>query len=135
MVDSSDVTAGTNATAAQYNNMRKDLMLGKRIPGTETDSATVTVDWSDTTKGNIRSVTLGGNRTLAFSNVTVGQSILIRVIQDGTGNRTLSWPAGSKFPSGSAPTLSTAGGAIDAFYVYCSGSGVYEVMYAGFNLS
>jgi hypothetical protein len=132
MADSSDVTAGINATALQYNNLRKDLVLGKKIIGTESDGATVTIDWSDLTKGLIRTVTLGGNRTLAYSNVTIGQAILLRVVQDGVGSRTLAWPSGSKFPGGVAPTLSTAAAAVDSFMIYCPSSGVYEVYFAGF---
>ena len=110
-------------------------MLGKRILNAETDGATVTIDWSDVTKGNIRTITLGGNRTIAFSNVTVGQAILIRPIQDGVGSRTVAWPAGIKWPSGSAPTLSTAVGAIDAFLIVCTAGGEYDGYFAGFGLA
>lgn len=135
MPDSSAVTAGTNATADQYNNLRKDVLLGKRILNAETDGATITIDWSDVTKGNVRSATIAGNRTIAFSNVTVGQAILIRIIQDGTGSRTISWPAGIKWPSGNAPTLSTSPGAIDAFLIVCVSSGVYDGYFAGFGMA
>lgn len=135
MPDSNAVTAGTNATADQYNNLRKDVLLGKKILNAETDSATVTIDWSDVTKGNVRAITLGGNRTIAFSNVTVGQAVLIRLIQDGVGSRTVAWPSGIKWPSGSAPTLSTAVGAIDAFLIVCTASGEYDGYFAGFGLA
>lgn len=135
MPDSSAVTAGQNATADQYNNLRKDVLLGKRILNTETDGATITIDWSDVTKGNVRSVTLEGSRTIAFSNVTVGQAILIRLIQDGVGGRTVAWPSGIKWPSGNAPTLSSAAGAIDAFLIVCVSSGVYDGYFAGFGLA
>ena len=135
MTDSSAVTAGVNATAAQYNNLRADTLLAKNILGVETDQATITIDWSDITKGKIRSFTLGGNRTIAFSNVAVGQAILVRVIQDGTGSRTVAWPAGIKWPSGNAPTLSTTAGAIDSFLIVCASSGVYDGYFAGFGLA
>lgn len=129
-MDSSEVVAGTNATATQYNNGRKDLVLGKHVAGTETDGATVTIDWSDKTKGKIRTVTLGGNRTLAFSNPTQWQTIILRIVQDGTGSRTVTWPATSKFPYAVTPTLSTGAADIDAFGILCvqaGGSPIYEI--------
>jgi uncharacterized protein YaiE (UPF0345 family) len=81
-----------------------------------TDGATITPDFS---LGNNFSVTLGGNRTLANpSNMTVGQSGVIYVTQDGTGSRTLSYGTYWKFSGGTAPTLTTTASATDAlFYV------------------
>jgi hypothetical protein len=71
---------------------------------TITDGTTVTLDQS---AGANHKVTLGGNRTLALTNPTVGQSVLLQVVQDATGSRTLSYPATIKWPSGTAPTLTT----------------------------
>ena len=59
-------------------------------------------------------VTLTDNRTLAApSNATAGQTGLIYVIQDGTGNRTLGYNTVFKFVSGSAPVLTTTTNAVD----------------------
>lgn len=124
--NSSDVTAGTNATATQYNNLRKDLVLGVSDLGTETDGATITIDWSDKTKGKIRTVTLAGNRTLAFSNVTVGQSIILRVIQDSTGSRTLDFPANIKWRGSAEPSLIPTANKMDVFAFLCTSSGQYD---------
>ena len=77
-----------------------------------TDGATITPDFST---GNNFSVTLGGNRTLANpTNMTVGQSGIIYVSQDATGSRTLAYGSYWKFPSGTAPTLTTTASAVDA---------------------
>ena len=75
-----------------------------------TDGATVTVDCS---LGSNFRWTIGGNRTFANpTNPTDGQVINVRIIQDGTGNRT--WTLGSKFYfSGGDPVLSTAANAKD----------------------
>ena len=135
MVDSSAVTAGTNATADQYNNLRQDTLLAKNILGTETDQATVTIDWSDITKGKARDIILGGNRTIAFSNVTVGQWLVINPIQDATGSRTATWPSGINWPGGTAPTLTATANAIDTFTFHCTASGVYRGYFAGFGLA
>lgn len=78
---------------------------------TLTDGATITPNMND---ANDYKVTLGGNRTLANpTNLTAGQKGLIFVVQDGTGGRTLSYGTYWKFEGGTAPTLSTAAGAID----------------------
>lgn len=77
-----------------------------------TDAATITPDFS---VANNFSVTLGGNRTLANpTNLTVGQSGIIYVSQDGTGSRTLAYGSYWKFPGGTAPTLTTTASAVDA---------------------
>jgi hypothetical protein len=81
---------------------------------TLTDAATIPVDMS-TFYNAI--VTLGGNRTLGQpSNAPVGQSGVIRIVQDGTGSRTLSYHADWKFAFGSDPTLSTTAGAVDLLF-------------------
>ena len=82
-----------------------------------TDGATITPDFA---LANNFSVTLGGNRTLANpTNLTTGQSGVIRIAQDGTGSRTLAYGSYWKFPGGTAPTLTTAASSIDilAYYV------------------
>lgn len=119
MVDSTDVVAGTNATATQYNNLRKDLFLGKQTIGAETDAATITIDLSTLAKGKIRTVTLGGNRTIAFSNPdAAGQSFILILKQDGTGNRTVTWPT-VKWVNSITPTLSTGAAKYDIFaFIY-----------------
>ena len=84
---------------------------------TLTDAATVAIDLS---LGNHFQVTLAGNRTLgAPTNVVAGQSGVIRVVQDGTGSRTLAYNSVFKFPGGTAPTLTTTANAVDllAFHV------------------
>ena len=77
---------------------------------TLTDAATIAVNMATFINAV---VTLGGNRTLGNpTNAKVGQTGSIRVIQDGTGSRTLSFGANWKRAGGAAP-LSTAPGAID----------------------
>jgi hypothetical protein len=85
-----------------------------------TDGATITPDFA---AANNFSVTLGGNRTLANpTNLTAGQSGVIKISQDGTGSRTLAYGSYFKFPQGTAPTLTTTASAVDilAYYVESS---------------
>ena len=77
-----------------------------------TDAASIAYDMDD---GVNAAVTLGGNRTLANpTNITVGQSGVIFVKQDGTGSRTLSYGSAWSFAGGTAPTLTTTASALDA---------------------
>jgi len=85
-----------------------------------TDGSTITPDFA---AANNFSVTLGGNRTLANpTNLTAGQSGVIKISQDGTGSRTLAYGSYFKFPQGTAPTLTTTASAVDilAYYVESS---------------
>lgn len=70
----------------------------------DTDGATITFDKNVATN---HSVTLGGNRTLALSNMAAGDAITLRLQQDGTGSRTVTWFTVIKWAGGSAPTLTT----------------------------
>lgn len=80
-----------------------------------TDGATVTVTCSRNKVVQNATVTLGGNRTLAFSGAEDGMTGVLIVIQDGTGSRTLALPAGSLVVDGGGGevTLSTAPDSID----------------------
>lgn len=123
---SSDVVAGTNATSAQYNNLRADHNLGKNLSNTETDGATVTIDWSSTTKGKVRRVTIAGNRVIAFSNAVADQVLIVQVIQDGTGGRTVTWPGGVSWPFGVTPALTSTASKKDTFAFIATSSTTFE---------
>ena len=81
---------------------------------TLTDAVTIAVDMSTFINGK---VTLGGNRTLGQpSNTKLGQSGFIRIIQDGTGSRTLAYHADWKCAFGADPVLSIAAGTNDILF-------------------
>lgn len=77
---------------------------------TVSDGSTITVDAN---LGNKFRVTVGGSRTLAFTNLAVGQMVCLLVKQGGGGSNTLTYPAGVYWPSDEAPSLSTAVGDTD----------------------
>lgn len=88
-----------------------------------TDGATITPDFG---AGFNFHVTLGGNRTLANpTNIKAGQAGRIRIVQDGTGSRTLAYGSAWKFPGG-APTLTTTAAAIDVIAFYCHSTSIIE---------
>lgn len=97
---------------------------GAQAEQTLTDGATVT--WNHNLGLNAK-VTLGGNRTLAMSNPVSGSYGTLRVIQDATGSRTLTLPAGSKVINGGAGaiTLTTTANAIDVLTFYYDGTNYF----------
>lgn len=95
------------------------------------DGATITFDMA---VSNLHSVTLGGNRTLAVSNVSVGQAFILRLLQDGTGSRTVTWFSTIKWAGGSAPTLTTTASKADTFGFICTSSGNFDGFIVGQNL-
>lgn len=72
-------------------------------------------------------VTLGATgRTVTISNAVSGERYNLYVVQDPTGSRTITtWPANTVWLSGSAPTLKTAGSAVDVIEFYYDGSYFY----------
>ena len=87
---------------------------------TLTDEATVA--WA-TAANQVVSVTLGANRALAAATGIVdGAVYILRVIQDGSGSRTLSWNAKYHFAGGTVPTLTTTAAAQDIFVFLSEGT-------------
>lgn len=64
--------------------------------------------------GNVVRARLTGNTTFTFTGATASTacSFGLYVIQDGTGNHTVTWPGSVRW-SGGAPTLSTNANAVD----------------------
>lgn len=69
----------------------------------------------DLETGNIHDVTLTANCTFTFTGAVAGVGCAFTLIlrQDGTGSRTVTWPASVDWDSGAAPTLSTGAGEVD----------------------
>ena len=85
---------------------------------TQTLTDAATVNW-DMSAGNIGLWAITDNRILAAPTNLVAGSSVLRITQDGTGSRTVTWNAIFKWSAGTAPVLSTAGGAIDILsFVY-----------------
>jgi hypothetical protein len=99
---------------------------------TLTDAATITPDFG---ANQNFTVTLGGNRTLANpTNIVVGQTGSIFVVQDGTGSRTLSFGAYYDFAGGTAPTISTTAAAVDRIdYIVRTATSIHCVFTADYS--
>lgn len=82
------------------------------------------------TLSSVRKITLGGNFSMSTQAGTAGAVVRLYLIQDGTGNRTLSWVSGGASVTwangGTAPVLSTAAGAVDlVILTWLSSSVIY----------
>jgi hypothetical protein len=65
--------------------------------------------------GSVQILTLTGNVTYTFPTATAGRSFLLIEKQDATGSRTVTWPAAVKWPSGTAPTITSTASRSDLF--------------------
>ena len=121
------------SSANSYANITYAPKISPTFTGTVTINANIanqtltdgaTINW-DTSLGSVATVTLGGNRTIAApTNLKIG-SYILHVIQDGTGNRTLTWNSVFKWPAGVAPVLTTTGNRRDLFSFVCDGTNLY----------
>jgi hypothetical protein len=87
----------------------------------------------NTDLGQKHLITLGGNLTFTFATFQGPANFVLRLVQDGTGGRTVTWPANVKWPGGTAPTLSTAAGAEDIISLYYNGTNYYGVASLNFS--
>lgn len=70
----------------------------------------------DLTKGGVHHITMpAGNITIAITGGVAGQFFYVRILQDGTGSRTVTWFVTIKWPGGTPPTLTTTASKIDSF--------------------
>lgn len=127
-VTTSEVQTLVNKT---YTAIKGTVQSTAQIVTTDTDGATVTFDLS---ASNVHQVVLGGNRTLAISNGTVGQYFAIELIQDETGSRTVTWFPTIKWVGNTAPTLTTTASKKDTFMFRVTGSETYDGYIVGMNI-
>lgn len=118
---------GTNATTAA--GARSNLGVDGLT--TDVDGATVTFDMAQNSR---HIVVLGDNRTLAVTNVAIGQAFMIILKQDNSGNRTVTWWANILWPGGTPPTLTTTGNKQDVFTFVRTAANEYLGFITGQNL-
>ena len=95
----------------------------------EVDGATITFDMDES---NVHMATLAGDRTLAVTNVDAGQRFMIRLTQDVTGSRTVTWWNNISWSDGGTePTLTTTGGQTDLFGFLCTSGNYYDGFVCG----
>jgi hypothetical protein len=106
-------TAGTNALS---------LVAGAVINPTVTNYTETLVTANTGTaytiniaNGTVQYLTLTGNCTYTFPTPVAGKSFMLIQRQDGTGGRTVTWPATVDWPGATAPTLTSTANRVDKF--------------------
>jgi hypothetical protein len=89
--------------------------------------STVTPDFA---ASNNFTLTLGENLTFANpTNLVVGQSGSIFLVQDGTGSRSIAWGSFFDWAGGNPPSLSTAAGSVDRLdYIVRTTGSIHSVV-------
>jgi hypothetical protein len=123
----SEITSGTVATARLGSGtasattfLRGDQayadpnLLSPPVHAVGNSGASLTIDASSAS-GWVKTITLTANCTVTLTGATSGRvtTLELYLTQDGTGSRTVTWPAAVKWDGGAAPSLSTAAGAVD----------------------
>lgn len=76
--------------------------------------------------GPLHNLTLTGNVVFSFTNPVGSGStstLTLVITQDGTGGRTITWPAAVKWAGGTAPTLTTTASAVSILTFFTSDGG------------
>jgi hypothetical protein len=114
-----------DATGATLDDAGRAVLKALRIPLSDAGNsgAAKTIDWNDS---NEQLLTLTDNVTLTLSNPGDGGRYVLVLLQDGTGGRTVTWPAAVKWPAGSTPTITATASRYDIVtLIYLSGAGIY----------
>ena len=72
--------------------------------------------------GTLHILTLTGNCTFTFPSASSGKSFIVFLKQDGSGGRSATWPASVKWPSSTAPTLTSDPSKGDKFVFTADGT-------------
>jgi hypothetical protein len=78
-----------------------------------------TINWAN---GDRQTLELTGDVTISFSNPVAGQALALTLVQDGTGSRTITFPAEVIWTNEEAPTLTTDPAGIDVIVLYYNGT-------------
>lgn len=128
-----DLAAGVTKGGIGIATLNTNTWLQQQGFGTATLTDAATIAWNLQTQ-QVAKVTLTDNRTLdAPTNMVDGFTYILRVIQDGTGGRTLAYNAVYLWPGGTAPVLSTDPAAIDILTFVSDGTNMYGVAQLDFS--
>jgi hypothetical protein len=123
---SGNVLASNGTTWTSTNTLTNLVFSGATIndgyteeTGTANTSTAYTVSLAN---GTLQILTLTGNCTFTFPTATAGQSFMMILKQDASGARTATWPASVKWPSSTAPTITSTASKGDKFVFTADGT-------------
>ena len=121
------VDAGTAAVYANDLKINQHAYFDSEYANTVTTSA-CTVDWG---VGNKQKLTLDANCAVTLTAPDGVGNFLLKLVQDGTGSRTVTWATTLSeeinWAGGTAPTLTETGGGIDIITFYYDGANYFGV--------
>lgn len=95
-------------------------------------AGTVSLDLSAT---NMNFITMpAGNVTIALTGQRTGQCFIVRILQDSSGSRTVTWFTTIKWAGGTPPTLTTTANKADMFGFVITATGTYDGFVVGQNI-
>ena len=131
-----NVGIGTN-WASEALTVAGNISAKDTFKGPQTNYTTITdaaeMAW-DACNGHAATVTLGGNRALHNPSNLAQGTYLLKVVQDGTGSRTLSTGYAYHWPGGVAPTLTTGANAVDILTFWSDGTNLFGGVQYNFSL-
>lgn len=86
--------------------------------------ASITINFGRSQK---QKLTLTANTTLTFNAPPGVGNFLLKLVQDGTGGRLITWPASVKWTLNTSPTLSSNANSVDIATFYYDGTNYYGV--------
>lgn len=129
--DSQTLTNKT-LTTPTLNNPTVNGSTGAIATYTPAGAGTATLDLS---AAQTNFVTMpAGNVTIALSNATAAKWFVVRILQDSSGSRTVTWFTTIKWAGGSPPTLTTTANKADSFLFLVTSTGNYDGFIVGQNL-
>jgi hypothetical protein len=88
---------------------------------TANSSTAITLDVAN---GTVQVITLTGNCTITMPTATAGKSFTL-LLKTGAGGFTVTWSATTRWPSGTAPTLTSGATKLDKFVFTSDGTNWY----------
>lgn len=115
-----------NANSHSITNINDIEIKGHSYGGGEIDNGNSTIeDTINWTNGNFQESTLTNNCTFTFITPAGPTTLILKLIQDATGSRTVTFPTTVKWSGGTAPTLTTTPNSEDLISFYFDGTNYY----------
>ena len=127
-----DLTSGTNtfpsslATLTGSQTLTNKTLTNPTVTNyvetrfTANSSTAITLDL---TNGTMQDITLTGSPTITMPTATAGKSFVL-LLRSGAGSYTVTWST-VKWPSGTAPTVTTTASRMDIYSFYSDGTNWY----------
>lgn len=119
---------GGDSTAALGLKGKSAYVLASGEYDNGNSGASKTISWLN---GDHQKLTVTASTTLTYSNAVAGQTLTLRIVEDGTGGFSITLPT-TKWPGGTVGTFTTTANAINLLVIYYDGTNYLTQLAAGF---